>query len=142
MGMPVVARAQSDTLRIPSMSEVYQQNCWLSASNPVGLSQNKFSSFSIAEVGYCHSNGNLEKVSLPASANIYSVLSESFQTLGKVSLYGRLGYMQNRNRGQNWNGMTNDYWQSMNLCDSVSGKRNSEMYHLAGAFFCHCIRIG
>lgn len=132
--LPAVAFAQSDTLRMPSMQEVYKQNSWLSGSNPVGLAFNHFNSFSVAEVGYGYNNGNLGKVSLPASADIYSVSGESFQTLGKVALYGRLAYVQNESRGQNWNGMLNDYWQGVNLCDSVSGKLHREMYHLAGAF--------
>lgn len=132
--VPVVLFAQSDTLRIPSMQEVYHHNHWLSGSNPIGLSFNSFNSFSIAEIGYTYSSGNLGKPSLPTSTNVYSVQSESFQKLGKVALYGRLSYEQNQSKGQNWNGMVNDYWQSVNLCDSISGKRRSEVYHLAGAF--------
>ena len=134
MGVPIVALAQSDTLHIPSVQEVYKQNSWLAGRNPIGLSFNRFNTFSVAEAGYGYSSGNLGKVSLPVSANAYSVLSESFQRLGEVALYGCLDYTQNQNRGQNWDGMTNDYWQAVNLCDSVSGKRRSEAYHLAGAF--------
>ena len=132
--LPVVSSAQSDTLHISSMQEVYQQNSWLSGSNPVGLLFNRFNSVSVAEAGYSYSKGNLGKLSLPVSNNGYSVWSESFQTLGKVALYGRLGYVQNKSKGQNWNGMTNDYWRAVNLCDSVSGKLSGETYNLVGAF--------
>lgn len=133
LGVSVATFAQSDMLRIPSMQEVYKHNNWLSGRNPIGLSFNHFNAFSIAEVGYSPSSGNLEKVSLPTSSNVYSVLSESFQKLGKVALYGKLNYEQSQTKGQNWNGMMNDYWQSVSLCDSVSGKRNNEAYHLVGA---------
>lgn len=134
MGIPVVIFAQSDTLHIPTVQEIYEHNNWLYGKNPVGLLFNHFDTFSMAEVGYSYSSGNLGKVALPASSNIYSVLSESYQKMGKVALYGRLNYEQNQNSGQNWNGMVNDYWQSSNLCDSVSGNRRNETYHLAGAF--------
>lgn len=133
MGIPIVIFAQSDTLHIPTLQEVYEHNDWLYAKNPVGLSFNHFNTFSIAEIGYGYSSGNLGKVSLPTSSNVYSVLSESYQKMGKVALYGRLNYEQSQNSGQNWNGMVNDYWQSVNLCDSISGKLRSEAYHLAGA---------
>lgn len=134
LGISLAAWAQADTLYIPSMREVYKQNNWLSGCNPIGLSFNRFNSFSIAEVGYRHSSGNLGNASLPTHTNVYSVESEAFQTLGKVALYGKIGYVLNRNQGQNWNGMTNDYWQAVSLCDSISGKRRNETYHLAGAF--------
>ncbi len=133
IGMSVAVFAQPDTLHILSMQEVHVRNGWLSGSNPIGLSFNNFDSFSIAQAGYSYTNGNLGNVSLPTSVNSYFISGESFQTLGKICLYGRLDYIQDYNRGQNWNGMTNNYWQAVNLCDSVSGKRQSEAYHLAGA---------
>lgn len=134
LGVSFATFAQSDTLHIPSMQEVYKHNNWLSGDNPISLSFNYFNVFSIAEVGYSHSRGNLGKVSLPISSNVYSVLSESYQKLGKVALYGKLSYEQNQNKGQNWNGMMNEYWHSMNLSDSVSGKQHKEVYHFVGAF--------
>ena len=42
--------AQSDSLHIYSMQGVYQQNNWLTGANPVGMSFNRFRSFSVAEV--------------------------------------------------------------------------------------------
>lgn len=134
MGMPIVIFAQSDTLRISTVQEIYEHNDWLYGKNPVGLLFNHFNTFSIAEIGYSYNSGNLGKVSLPTLSNVYSVLSESYQKIGKLALYGRLNYEQNQSNGQNWNGMINDYWQSVNLCDSVSGKQRNEAYHLAGAF--------
>lgn len=133
LGIPLTVVAQSDSVFVPSMQEVHKQNYWLSGSNPVGLSFNRFDSFSVAEVNYGYTDGNLGKVSLPNSMHIYSVLGESYQKLGSVALYGKLHYMQGQSRGQNWNGMTNDYWQAVNLCDSVSGSRRKETYHLHGA---------
>lgn len=132
--LSMMVSAQTDTLHVPSIREVYRQNRWLTGSNPVGLSFNRFHSFSVAEAGYSHYKGNLGNVSIPASADIYSVYSESFQTVNKVSLYGKIGYTQYQNRQQNWNGMTGDYWQAVNLCDSISGKQHSEEYQLAGGF--------
>lgn len=126
--------AQTDTLYIPSIKEVYRHNSWLGGANPVGLSFNRFRSFSVAEASYGHHKGNFGNVSLPASADVYSVYSESFQTVNKVSLYGKIGYTQFQNRQQNWNGMTGDYWQAINLCDSISGKQRSEQYQLSGGF--------
>lgn len=134
LGIPFMAVAQSDSVFVPSMQEVYKQNYWLSGSNPVGLSFNRFNTFSVAEAGYSHANGNLGKVSQPSSMHTYSVLGESYQKLGSVALYGKLEYLHRQSCGQNWNGMTNDYWQAVNLCDSVSGSRQNETYHLAGAF--------
>lgn len=134
MIVPVVGLAQSDTLHMSSMQEVYQQNSWLMGCNPVGLLFNRFNSLSVAEAGYGYSKGNLGKLSLPVSNHDYSVWSESFQTMGNVALYGRLGYKQDRDEGRNWNGMTNDYWRAANLCDSVSGKLRKETYNLVGAF--------
>ncbi len=133
LGVSVVVFAQSDTLHIPTMQEVYEHNHWLYGKNPVGLSFNHFDAFSIAQASYSYSSGNLGRTSLPGSSNIYSVLSESFQKLGRVALYGLLNYEQNQNNGQNWNGMIDDNWQSVNLCDSVSGGRRNEAYHIAGA---------
>ena len=134
MGVPVAALSQSDSLYIPSMQEVYQQNSWLYGANPVGLSFNRFRAFSMVEVGSGYSAGNLGNTSIPSSSSVYFVRSEAFQRLGKIALYGQLEYGQNVNRGQNWNGMVNDYWQAVQLCDSVSGKRRSEAYHLSAAF--------
>lgn len=104
------AWAQTDTLRI--------------CSHP----------YSVAEAGYSYRNGNFGQVTLPASIQTYSVYSESSQMLGRVSLYGKLSYRQQLARLQNWNGMTNDYWQAVNLCDSLSGHQRSEQYQLTGAF--------
>lgn len=132
--MSVVSYAQSDTVRVLSLREIYRQNIWLSGDNPVGLAFNSFGSFSVAEAGYCYEEGNNGNVSFPVSANKYALSVNSFQTIGKVNLYGGLEYRQSRDRGQNWKGMVNDYWQAANLCDSVTGKRHNEMYHLSGAF--------
>lgn len=129
-----VMSAQPDTLRIFSMEEVRRQNSWLAGDNPVGLSFNRIPSLSVAEVGHVRSSGNLGVSVLSASFQEYSVRSESYKKLGKVALYGQLGYLQSRSKGQNRKGMTNDYWQSVNLCDSISGRRRSETYHLEGAF--------
>ena len=79
--------AQSDSLHIYSMQEVYQQNSWLAGANPVGMSFNRFRSFSVAEVGYRFEDGNFGNVSLPALSNKYAVFGESYQTIGNVSLY-------------------------------------------------------
>lgn len=128
----MIVSAQTETLSIPSLNEVYRQNNWLIGANPVGLSFNRFCSFSVAEASYSHHEGNFGNVSLPASSDIYAVYSESFQTVNKVSLYGKIGYKLLKNREKNWNGMTGDYWQAVNLCDSVSGKQQSEQYQLAG----------
>lgn len=133
-GVPFIALAQSDSVFVSSMQEVHKQNYWLSGSNPVGLSFNRINSFSIAEAGYSYADGNLGKMTLPSSAHTYCLLSESYQKMGSVSLYGKLQYAQSHSSGQNWNGMTNDYWQGLNLCDSVSGSLKNESYHLAGAF--------
>ena len=130
----VVVSAQTDTLRAWSMEEVRKQNSWLAGDNPVGLSFNRMPSLSVAEARYAWNSGNLGVQALPASVREYSVRSESYKRLGKVALYGRLGYLQSEGKGQNWKGMVNDYWQSVNLCDSISGKRRSETYHLEGAF--------
>ena len=51
--------AQSDSLHIYSMQEIYQQNNWLTGANPVGMSFNRFRSFSVAEVGYRFEDGTL-----------------------------------------------------------------------------------
>ncbi|WP_455674586.1 DUF6850 family outer membrane beta-barrel protein [Phocaeicola sp.] len=130
----IAAFAQSDSLHIPSMQEVYRQNSWLEGANPVGLSFNRFRSFSVAEAGYRYHNGNFGNLSIPASAHKYNVYSESFQTLGKVALYGKLGYANHQKQDINWNGMTGDYWRGINLCDSVNGNQSAEQYQLAGAF--------
>lgn len=132
--LSMIVSAQTDTLYIPSIKEVYRQNYWLTGANPVRLSFNRFRSFSVAEAGYSHYKGNMGNVSIPASADVYSVYSESYQTVNKVSLYGKIGYTQYQNHNQNWNGMTGNYWQSVNLCDSVNGKQRSEQYQLAGGF--------
>lgn len=110
--------AQSDSLHIYSMQEIYQQNNWLTGANPVGMSFNRFRSFSVAEVGYRFEDGNFGNVSLPASSNKYAVFGESYQTIGNVSLYGKIGYVNNRKQEVNWNGMTGDCWRGINLCDS------------------------
>lgn len=132
--LSTIAFAQSDSLSIPSMREVYRQNAWLEGDNPVSLSFNGFRSFSIAEAGFSYIAGNLGNLSVPGSNYLYKVYSESFQTLGKVSVYGKLGYTNHQKRDINWQGMTNDYWQGVNLCDSVSGRQQSEQYVLSGAF--------
>lgn len=126
--------AQTDSLRIPSVKAIYRQNLWLSGENPVALSFNGFRSFSIAEAGYGRTDGNLGKVTDPVATDAYSIGSESFQTLGKVALYGKLGYRQIRKQDINWNGMTGSGWQAVNLCDSVAGNQRSEQYQLASAF--------
>lgn len=126
--------AQSDSLLIPSMQEVYRLNSWLTGTNPVGLAFNDFSSFSTAEAGYSYRNGNFGNLSIPESSSIYKVYSESFQTFGKASLYGKLGYRNEQKKNIRWQGMTGNYWHGTNLCDSISGKQRSEQYQLAGAF--------
>lgn len=127
------APAQTDTLHIPSMEEVYRQNHWLTDRTPVGQSFNRFDSFSIAEAGYSHQKGNLGNEALPASANTYSIYSESFQKVGKVALYGKLGYKLNQRNNLSWSNMSNHYWQALNLCDSINGNQQSEEYQLSGA---------
>ena len=126
--------AQTDTLHIPSMEEVYRQNSWLTGSNPVGQSFNTFRSFSVARAGYSHKDGNLKNEALPASSNAYSAYSESFQRLGKVALYGKLSYKFSQKHSLSWNNMIDRYWQALNLCDSIRGNQQSEEYRLSGAF--------
>lgn len=130
----MAASAQTDTLHIPSMQEAYRQNSWLSGNNPVGLSFNRFRSFSVAEAGYGYQKGNFGNVSIPSSTHTYTVYSESFQTIGKVAVYGKLGYTQKQKHDINWNGMAGNYWQGINLCDSISGNQSSEQYQLQSAF--------
>lgn len=125
--------AQSDTLYIPSMEEVYRQNYWLSGSNPVGISFNRFHSFSVAKAGYSNQNGNLGNPSHPASAHTYHLFSESFRKIEKVALYGKLGFLNQHKNDINWNGMSGNNWHGMNLCDSVAGNQRSEQYQLEGA---------
>lgn len=132
--LSVSGLAQTDSLRIPSMEAVYRRNYWLEAENPVALSFNGFRSFSVAEAGYSRTAGDLRKVTDPLSVNAYSVFSESFQTLGVVSLYGKLGYAQVQKQEMRWNGMTRPHWQAVNLCDSVAGNQTFEQYRLDGAF--------
>ena len=105
--------AQSDSLHIYSMQEVYQQNNWLTGANPVGMSFNRFRSFSVAEVGYRFEDGNFGNVSLPASSNKYAVFGESYQTIGNVSLYGKIGYVNNRKQ----------FSQSLQKCFRIGQRR-------------------
>lgn len=126
--------AQTDSLRIPSVEAIYRQNFWLAGENPVALSFNGFRSFSIAEAGYIRTDGNFGKVTDPATTNAYSIGSESYQTLGNVSLYGKLEYRQTCKQDMNWNGMTGSDWQVVNLCDSIAGNQRAEQYRLASAF--------
>ena len=49
LSLSMTVSAQTDTLSIPSTEEVYRQNYWLTGTNPVGLSFNRFRSFSVAE---------------------------------------------------------------------------------------------
>lgn len=126
--------AEADTLRIYSAQEVQRQNVWLTGDNPVAISMNRFGSFSIAEAGYSYREGNLGQPTLPATTHAYRVYSESFQTVGRVSLYGKLGYANDDRRQQHWNGMTGDYWQAVNLCDSMPGNQRAEQYQLTGGF--------
>lgn len=132
--LAMIASAQSDSLLIPSIQEVYRQNDWLEGGNPVGLSFNRFQSFSIAEAGFRSIDGNLGNLSVPASKYTYKVYSESFQMLGKASIYGKLGYRNDQKKEISWQGMSGEYWQGVNLCDSVSGNQRSEQYQLVGAF--------
>lgn len=130
----ILTFARPDSLHIYSMEEIYRQNSWLDGENPIGLSFNSFHAFSIAKAGYSHQKGNLGNTAFPSSADNYSIYSESFQQLGKASVYGKMGYRNSQKHRINWNGMTGDYWQSLNLCDSVSGKQSAEQYQLAGTF--------
>lgn len=132
--LSTMVSAQRDTLHIPSMKEVYKQNSWLGESNPAGLAFNRFHSLSVARIGYGHHTGNPGNVRIPSSADLYAIYSESFQRVDNVSLYGKIGYTNFQNRQQNWQGMTGDYWQLINLCDSVRGKQQSEEYRLSGGF--------
>lgn len=132
--LSVSALAQTDSLRIPSMEAVRRQNYWLEGENPVALSFNDFRSFSVAEAGYRRTDGNLGKVTEPVTMNVYSIGSESFQKLGTVSLFGKLGYTQTRKQEMNWNGMTGSHWQAVNLSDSIAGNQRAEQYQLASAF--------
>lgn len=125
---------EADTLRIYSMQEVRRQNVWLTGDNPVAISMNRFRSFSVAEAGYSYREGNFGQPTLPATTHAYRVYSESYQTLGRVSLYGKLAYANDDRRQQNWNGMTGDYWQAVNLCDSMPGNQRAEQYQLVGGF--------
>ena len=71
--LSMTVSAQMDTLYMPSIKEVYRQNSWLDGANPVGLSFNRFHSFSVAEASYGHHKGNFGNVSLPVSADVYSI---------------------------------------------------------------------
>lgn len=130
--LPVAAWPQRDTLSIFSLEDVYRQNDWLLSGNPISLSFNKFRSFSIAKAGFSHSDGNLGNPARPASANRYFITCQSFQQVGKVSLYGNLSYALHKEHRVSLNGMTNAYWQAVNLYDSISGNRQSEKYRLTG----------
>lgn len=140
---------QPDTIRIPSIEAVREQNDWLVGENPVALSMNGFRSFSVAEAAYQHQAGTFGNPTFPTSTDCYAVRSESYQTLGNVSLYGKLSYALTKRQHQNWNGMTTtgdgdlamdsygrtgSHWSAANLCDSVSGNQRAERYELAGAF--------
>lgn len=147
--LAVATFSQTDTLRIPSMEVLRGQNIWLVGDNPVALSMNCFRSFSVAEAMYQHQAGTFGNPTFPTSIDRYVVCSESYQTLGNVSLYGKLSYALTKRQHQNWNGMTTtgdgdlamdsygrtgSHWSAANLCDSVSGNQRAERYELAGAF--------
>lgn len=143
----------TEAVRIPSTEAVREQNDWLAGANPIALSMNRFRSLSVAQATYGHGAGALGNPLLPTSTDRYAVSSESYQRLGNVSLYGRLGYALTRRQEMNWNGMTtNDrvtnpiassHWSAVPLCDSVSGNQRSERYELAGAvslpLSAHCL---
>lgn len=130
--LPVAAWPQRDTIPLFSVEDVYRLNYWLSSANPTSFSYNKFRSFSIVQAGYRHDHGNLGNPVVPVSANRYFADCQSFQQIGKVSLYGKLSYSLKKERQVSLNGMTNAYWQAVHLYDSVSGNRQSEKYRLAG----------
>lgn len=132
--LAVTALSQPDSLLAPSMEAVREQNDWLAGANPVALSMNGFRSLSVAEATYGHEAGALGNPLLPTATDRYAVSSESYQHLGNVSLYGKLGYALTRRQEMNWNGMTEgSHWPALPLCDSVSGNQRAERYELAGA---------
>lgn len=127
--------ATETTVRIPSMEAVCEQNDWLAGANPVALSMNRFRSLSMAEITYGHGAGALGNPLLPASTDRCAISSESYQRLGNVSLYGKLGYALTRRHRPNWDGMTvGSHWSAVPLCDSISGNQRAERYELSGAF--------
>lgn len=134
VGTSLAIYAQTDTLQLYSFSEIFNQNDWLKANNPIGISFQTLRPISIAEATYSYRNGNYGNVSVPASTHLYSIYAESFQTLKNVSLHGKLSYTRNQLNTLNWHGMTGDYWKTVNLCDSIRGNQASEQYQLIGAF--------
>lgn len=132
--LPVMLPAQQDSLHLLSIADVYRQNYWLTAHNAIGLSFNRFHSFSIVQAGYGYSNHNPETPGFPTSSNRYFVDCTSYQKIGKASFYGNLSYTLDQDHQLSWNGMTNHYWQAIRLCDSISGNRHVEKYQLKGAF--------
>lgn len=108
-------------------------NLWELTNNPVNISYHSCPNFTDASVQYGIVDGDYRKVIHPEKVNYVKVNTEGYTLLNKMSFYGKLNYLNQKEKGLNWNNVS--FISPDNpfiLADSIGGNYDIEQFNLQG----------
>lgn len=127
---------------------IEQTNPWLTSSNGAGLRWLTISNTSKAEAYFTKSNGDFKNYSESADSYQFGLNTESYYTLGKVTLYGKIAYdnfMGQDMTGSVWIDPYDAPFNIVEFYDKDAGEKNREHYRVAagvGYDLARALRIG
>lgn len=105
---------------------------WVESNNPAGLVFNNFDNISYVSASYTKGNGGFVKYYESDDYYKFGVISESFTSFKKVSVYGKMGYNTFRGENMAWSGLISPEKFLTNIADEVRAQKRSEDYFMAG----------
>lgn len=110
----------------------YENNLWLSGSNPAGLIYNPKILWSDATINYEYVQGNFRLNTDAPTIHSYAVSSESFYPWKNIQLYGRIQYSGQYDKDRQWNATLQPENHLIIFGDTISGLQIRETYNICG----------
>ena len=123
------ASAQSIITQTSTFQEI---NPWLSGANAAGLAYNPDLQFSIAQTAYHFTKGDFKTPTEAPNLHGFTINSQSYRKLGRIFLYGNIGYYMENHRQRRWNAMLQPKEHLISFGDSLSGTQQNETYNFCG----------
>ncbi|MBC5623610.1 DUF6850 family outer membrane beta-barrel protein [Butyricimonas hominis] len=130
LGSTLSLSAQKEDKNIYNMERLKADNPWISSYNAAGLTFNRFSDFSLAEIGFQYDKGDFRNVIDPTSAFGTKILAESYRKIDKVYFYGKFAFDYIHRQNKSWSSVLDPYATPFFLADSVPGRQTLESYIL------------
>ena len=123
--------ADPTQMQFYSMERIQSKNNWLQSANPAGLVFNNVSK-SYAEARYGVQDGTFRSFDEGSNLSQFDLKTESFRRLEKLSLFGRMEYLNDRSTERAWSGTIHPEKSTMTVGDPIPGDVRQESYLLTG----------